>query len=72
MLDSHKSPVCLAFLCRRGIDRLRAQFDIYFYDYLGLHYALEWILTGVFSDNDYLALKKSLIEATAKIDSARR
>jgi len=70
ILNSHKSPVCLAFLCRRGIDRLRTRFDIYFYDYLGIHYALEWILTGVFSDKDYLALKTSIIEATAKITAA--
>jgi hypothetical protein len=71
LLKSHKSPVCLAFFCRKAIDRLRTRFGIYFYDYLGMHYALEWILTGVLADKDYRDLKTNLIEAAAKINSAK-
>ena len=69
ILKSHKSPTCLAFLCRKAIDRLRTEFDIYFYDYLGVSYALEWVLTGIFPDRDYRELKKDLITAITKIES---
>jgi hypothetical protein len=67
ILLTHKSPVCLSFLCRKAIDRLRSRFGIYFYDYLGILYALEWILTGNFPDKDYYELKQSIIEAIDKI-----
>ena len=67
VLKSHKSPVCLAFFCRRAIDRLRTEFNIYFYDYLGIHYALEWILTGDLPERDYFDLKKAIVDATARI-----
>ena len=33
-------------MCRKSIYELRSKYDIYQYDYLGMHYALEWILTG--------------------------
>jgi hypothetical protein len=45
-LKTHKSPVCLGFFCRKGIDFLRTRHGILQYDYLGVYYALEWILTG--------------------------
>jgi len=45
-LKSHKSPICLSFLCREAIDFLREQYQLFEYDYLGIYYALEWILTG--------------------------
>ena len=70
VLKSHKSPVCLAFFCRRAIDRLRTEFNIYFYDYLGIHYALEWILTGELSERDYLDLKNAIVDATARIKNS--
>jgi hypothetical protein len=38
-----KSPICLAFLCRKAIGRLRTEFDIYFYDYLGVNYPLVFL-----------------------------
>jgi hypothetical protein len=69
ILKSHKSPTCLAFLCRKAIDRLRAEFDICFYDYLGVSYALEWVLTGIFSERDYRELEKDLLTAITKIQS---
>ena len=71
ILATHKSPACLAFFCRKAINHLRSRFDIYFYDYLGILYALEWILTGMFPDKDYLELKHSIISAINKIDSTR-
>jgi hypothetical protein len=72
ILKSHKSPICLAFFCRRAIDRLRADFGIKFYDYLGINYALEWILTGILPMNEYLDLKKDIIEATAKVKTGAK
>ncbi|MBT8340938.1 MAG: hypothetical protein HKP58_11800 [Desulfatitalea sp.] len=65
ILKSHKSPVCLAFFCRRAIEQLRTDFGIYFYDYLGMYYALEWLLTGVLPERDYLDLKQNIVAAIA-------
>jgi hypothetical protein len=45
-LKTHKSPVCLGFLCRESIDALRNAYGLWEYDYLGITHALEWILTG--------------------------
>lgn len=45
-LKSHKSPTCLSFLCKESIDFLRERSQVFGYDYLGIYYALEWILTG--------------------------
>jgi hypothetical protein len=67
ILKTHKSPICLAFLCRRAIDRLRSEFGIYFYDYLGMNYALEWILTGILPEREYIDLKTSVSDAIAKV-----
>ncbi|MEJ2164398.1 MAG: hypothetical protein P8X90_02640 [Desulfobacterales bacterium] len=67
ILKSHKSPTCLAFLCRKAIARLRTKFDIYFYDYLGVNYALEWILTGTLSEREYLELEKDIRTAIKKV-----
>jgi hypothetical protein len=70
ILKSHKSPTCLGFLCRRAIDHLRNEFDIYFYDYLGISYALEWILTGDLPDAEYYDLQNKIRDATARINNA--
>ncbi len=67
VLKTHKSPICLAFLCRKAIDRLRSEFGIYFYDYLGMNYALEWILTGVLPEREYNELKTNVLDAIAKV-----
>jgi hypothetical protein len=67
ILKSHKSPTCIAFLCRKAIDRLRTEFDIYFYDYLGVTYALEWVLTGILSEREYRELENDIRTAIAKI-----
>jgi len=72
ILKSHKSPICVAFFCRRAIDRLRADFGVYFYDYLGVNYALEWILTGILPRREYLELKDNIIAATAKVKNKNR
>jgi len=71
ILRSHKSPTCLAFLCRKAIDRLRTEFDIYFYDYLGVNYALEWILTGILSEHEYIELKNDVLTAIRKVKARR-
>lgn len=60
VLSTHKSPVCLAFLCREGIDGLRDGFGIFGYDYLGVYYALEWILTGDLPEGHYVEFHDTL------------
>ena len=70
ILKTHKSPTCIAFLCRKAIDRLRSEFDIYFYDYLGVTYALEWVLTGILSEQEYRELETEIRNAITKIKSA--
>jgi len=67
ILKSHKSPICLAFFCRKAIDRLRTEFDIYFYDYLGVNYALEWVLTGILSEREFLELQNDILTAIKKV-----
>ena len=69
ILKTHKSPTCIAFLCRKAIDRLRTEFDIYFYDYLGVTYALEWVLTGILSEQEYRELETEILNAISKIKS---
>lgn len=70
VLASHKSPICLAFLCRKPIDKLRTVHNIYFYDYLGINYALEWILTGDLPERDYFDLKTALVESIPKLQNS--
>ncbi len=67
VISTHKSPICLAFMCRESIDELRQKYNIFEYDYLGVNYALEWILTGDFSEKDYLEFTKSIINMKEKI-----
>jgi hypothetical protein len=62
VLKTHKSPICIAFLCRPAIDCLRGEFGIYGYDYLGISYALEWILTGDLPESQYRDLRASIRE----------
>jgi hypothetical protein len=66
-LKTHKSPTCLAFLCPESIDALRNEYGIYAYDYLGVNYALEWILTGDFPDHHFDAFRESILEMTRKV-----
>jgi hypothetical protein len=66
-LSTHKSPICLAFMCRESIDVLREKYGIFGYDYLGVNYALEWILTGIFSDKDYTDFSEGIVAMTEKI-----
>lgn len=67
VLATHKSPICLAFMCRESIDELRDKYQIYEYDYLGMNYALEWILTGDLPDSEYEALNQSILKMTETI-----
>lgn len=67
MLVTHKSPVCIAFMCRESIDFIRDRYAITTYDYLGVHYALEWTLTGVFSDGQFREFKESIIAMIEKL-----
>lgn len=67
LLATHKSPICLAFFCREGIDVLRSDYGIYTYDYLGMNYALEWILTGDLPENQYRAFRQDLVDMTDKV-----
>lgn len=62
VLPTHKSPICISFMCRKSIDELRDRYGIYQYDYLGFNYALEWILTGDMSHKDYLEFKESCLD----------
>lgn len=70
-LSTHKSPICLAFMCRESIDALRETYGIFAYDYLGVNYALEWILTGDFSEKDYAEFKESLVQMTKRIQTIK-
>lgn len=67
LLTTHKSPICLAFFCRKGIDFLRNRCGIITYDYLGVYYALEWILTGDLPDSQYMQFRESLLEMIEKL-----
>jgi len=66
LLTTHKSPTCLSFLCPEAIEVLRNEFGIFTYDYLGVYYALEWILTGDLSDRDYYAFRGSILDMTKR------
>jgi len=67
VLTTHKSPICLAFFCRKAIEHLRSRFGIVTYDYLGFYYALEWILTGDLADSQYADFRQGIIDMTAKV-----
>lgn len=62
LLKTHKSPICLAFMCRKSIDALRENHGIYTYDYLGFNYALEWILTGDMVGAAYDEFRQSCLD----------
>ncbi len=66
-LGTHKSPICLAFFCRKAIDYLRTEFGDYTYDYLGFNYALEWVLTGDLSEPQYREFRDSIIQMVQKV-----
>lgn len=68
-LKTHKSPICIAFMCRKSIDFLRETYGIYTYDYLGVYYALEWIMTGDFSDESYREFRESIVTMTRKVEA---
>jgi len=70
LLETHKSPVCIAFLCPGGIDLLRNRYGVYGYDFSGIYYALEWILTGDFPDRQYCEFKDGINTMTVKIISS--
>ncbi|RJQ85428.1 MAG: hypothetical protein C4519_03395 [Desulfobacteraceae bacterium] len=72
LLATHKSPICISFLCRKGIDALREEHGIYAYDYLGAYYALEWILTGDLPDSQYLEFSAGIREMTERIARSRK
>ena len=66
-IKTHKSPICIAFMCRESIEALRETHGIYTYDYLGVNYALEWILTGDFSDSAYEEFRTSIVAMTDRV-----
>ena len=72
VLATCKSPICLAFMCRESIDCLRETYNIFGYDYLGMNYALEWILTGDFSNDQYDELKNSIRDMISTIETKKR
>jgi len=72
VLATHKSPICLSFLCREGIDVLRGTYGIYAYDYLGVNYALEWILTGDLSEREYLDFRTAMLDMTERVKRIRK
>jgi len=71
LLKTHKSPTCLAFLCPEAMEALRNECGIYAYDYIGVYYALEWILTGDFPDHHYEAFRESIVDMTQKVKDNR-
>ncbi|MEW6673937.1 MAG: hypothetical protein AB1427_19765 [Thermodesulfobacteriota bacterium] len=70
-LKTHKSPTCLAFLCPEAIAALRNEYGIFAYDYLGVNYALEWILTGDFPDPHFYAFRESILNMTKRVADNR-
>ncbi len=72
VLPTHKSPICLSFMCQESIEELRQTYSIYEYDYLGMNYALEWILTGDFSDKDYTELYQTILKITGIVSNSER
>jgi hypothetical protein len=66
-LKSHKSPTCLSFLCKEGIECLRERHQVFEYDYLGIYYALEWILTGDMSGKALDEFKTDCLNMVEKI-----
>lgn len=62
VLPTCKSPICLAFMCRKSIDALRNDYGIFTYDYLGFNYALEWILTGDMTLPDVEEFRQSCLD----------
>ncbi len=71
LLATHKSPVCLAFVCPEFIDFLRDTYGLYVYDYLGVNYALEWILTGDFPEAQYTEFRDSILGMIESVRAAR-
>ncbi|MCP3925650.1 MAG: hypothetical protein GY714_24040 [Desulfobacterales bacterium] len=71
-LKTHKSPICLSFMCRKSIDNLRDRFNIFQYDYLGFNYALEWILTGDMTGIAYAEFKDSCLDMITKIKNPKK
>ena len=69
-LKTHKSPICLSFMCRKSIDELRERHDIFLYDYLGFNYALEWILTGDMDEKAYEEFKDGCLQMITKIKAS--
>ena len=67
LLSTHKSPICLAYVCQNGIACLRSRYGIYAYDYLGVNYALEWILTGDFNEKQYCEFRDSILDMIEKV-----
>jgi len=70
-LKSHKSPTCLSFLCKEGIDFLRERYRLFEYDYLGIYYALEWILTGDMFGKALEEFKAACLNMVEKIRGKR-
>lgn len=70
VLTTCKSPICLAFMCRKSIDALRQNHGIYTYDYLGFNYALEWILTGDMSTPDYEEFRMSCLAMVQTLEES--
>jgi hypothetical protein len=71
MLKTHKSPVCIGFMCRKSIDYIREKFQIFEYDYLGIYYALEWILSGDLSGKaleDFKSSCEAMVQKAKKVN----
>ena len=70
LLLTHKSPVCLGFLCRESIEVLRSCYGIMEYDYLGISHALEWILTNDLSGRSYHDFRDSCLNMAEKVSAS--
>ena len=72
LLKSHKSPTCLSFLCKESIDFLRENHKLFEYDYIGVYYALEWILTGDLFGDALEEFKAGCVKMAEKIKGGRK
>ena len=71
VVKTHKSPICLGFMCRESIDALRSDYGIFEYDYLGINYALEWILTGDLDGKAYDDFRDMCLSMARKVNCER-
>ena len=69
VVKTHKSPICLGFMCRNSIEALQNTYGIMEYDYLGINYALEWILTGDLDGKVYDEFRDMCLKMAERVNA---